>query len=85
MILTIVATVSERHAPPSHANTKHNTKKKTGYFFFYSYEEVRVLHIYISIILIRYINHKLTGLFAISFETKRCIIYMQLHNFIFHS
>ena len=75
MILTIVATVSERHAPPSHTNTQlggaclsetvatiiivkiilsqiNRRMKKTGY---YSYEEVRVLHIYISLIIYKMI------------------------------
>ena len=44
MILTIVATVSERHALPNHDNTKTNPVIS-------SYEAVRVLHIYISIFL----------------------------------
>ena len=39
-MLTIVATVSERHAPPSHANTQLTP--------IYSHEEVRVLHVYTS-------------------------------------
>ena len=44
MILTIVATVSERHAPPSHANTQ---VKKIGYLLIW--RSARSAHWYLSI------------------------------------
>ena len=48
IILTIVATVSERHAPLSHTNTQLTQRRR----YIHSYEVVRVLHIYISLIMI---------------------------------